>query len=420
LRRKLFSGTQGEDFFMNDLLRVRFFGPLKPFAPGFAKELSRQGYTRNSACMQMRLVAHLSRWLEGEGLLDLQTLRQVEVDRFIHSRRASGYTLQLTEKALQPILSHLRRLGAVPLPPVAAPDSPVDVLLERYRNYLTTERGLGGPTTRGYVEMIRPFLQSRISPDGLDLELDISAADVTAFVVARCPKLSRSPAKLTVTALRSLLGFLHIDGVITRSLAAAVPSVAGWRLAGLPKGLNVVEVRRLLISCDRRTSTGRRDYAVMMVLACLGLRAGEVAGLQLDDFDWRAGTLVVRGKGNRVERLPLPADVGDAIAAYLRRGRPADALGRAVFIRVKAPHSALTSGGVTQLVAAAASRAGLGQIFAHRLRHTLATQMLRAGSSLREVGQVLRHRRALTTAIYAKVNRDALRTVARPWPGSAA
>ena len=403
---------------MNDLLRVRFSGPLKAFASGFATELSHQGYTRNSACMQMRLVAHLSRWLEGEELTDMQTLSQLEVDRFIRGRRASGYTLQLTKKALQPILSYLRRLGAVPRPPVAVPDGPVDKLLERYRSYLITERGLGGPTTRGYVEMVRPFLESRVSSDGLDLAL--SAADVTAFVVARCPRLSHSPAKLTVTALRSLLGFLHIDGMITRSLAAAVPSVAGWRLAGLPKGLKVEEVRSLLTSCDRRTSTGRRDFAVMMVLARLGLRAGEVAGLQLDDFDWRAGTFVVRGKGNRAESLPLPADVGEAIAAYLRRGRPAGALGRHVFVRAKAPRCALTPAGLTQLVAAAASRAGLGQIYAHRLRHTLATEMLRAGSSLPEVGQVLRHRRALTTAIYAKVNRDALRTVARPWPGGAA
>jgi len=158
----------------------------------------------------------------------------------------------------------------------------------------------------------------------------------------------------------------------------------------------------------------------MMVLARLGLRAGEVAGLQLDDLDWRAGTFVVRGKGNRTESLPLPADVGEAIAAYLRRGRPAGALGRHVFVRANAPRGALTPAGLTQLVAAAASRAGLGQIYAHRLRHTLATEMLRAGSTLPEVGQVLRHRRALTTAIYAKVNRDALRTVARPWPGGAA
>jgi len=212
---------------MSDLLQVRISGPLKPFALGFAAELSRQGYTRNSACTQMRLVAHLSRWLQGEGLLDLQTLRQLEVDRFIRARRASGYTLQLSEKALQPILSYLRRLGAVPAPPLAAPDGPVEDLLERYRTYLTIERGLGGPTAHGYIEMVRPFLQSRISPAGLDLDLDLSAADITAFVVARCTKLSRSPAKLTVSALRSLLGFLHIDGVITRSLAAAVPSVAG-------------------------------------------------------------------------------------------------------------------------------------------------------------------------------------------------
>ena len=249
----------------------------------------------------------------------------------------------------------------------------------------------------------------------MDLD-DLTAASVTEFVVARCPGQSRSQAKLTVTVLRSFLRFLHCEGVTKQLLAAAVPSVAGWRLAGLPKGLEPQEVRSVLASCDRRTRTGRRDFAIMTILARLGLRSGEVSALSLDDIDWRSGTLAVRGKGNRIESLPLPTDVGEAVAAYLRRGRPARAEGRSVFIRVKAPHRALTSGGVTQVVAAAADRAGLGRVYAHRLRHTAATQMLRAGSALPEIGQVLRHRRALTTAIYAKVDRDALRTIARPWP----
>jgi len=238
-----------------------------------------------------------------------------------------------------------------------------------------------------------------------------------AFVVDRCPSQSRSPAKLTATALRSFLSFLYVEGMTERSLVAAVPSVAGWRLAGLPKGLEPKELRSLLTSCDRRTQQGRRDFAILTVLARLGLRAGEVAALLLDDIDWRAGTLVVRGKGNIIESLPLPPDVGEAVVAYLRRGRPGSAKGRPVFVRVKAPHRALSSGGVTQVVAAAARRAGLGQIHAHRLRHTVATQMLQAGASLTEVGQLLRHRRVLTTAIYAKVNREALRMIARPWPG---
>jgi site-specific recombinase XerD len=176
------------------------------------------------------------------------------------------------------------------------------------------------------------------------------------------------------------------------------------------------QLRRLLASCDRATVTGRRDYAVLLLLSRLGLRAGEVAGLGLDDIDWRRSEITVVGKGDRAERLPLPADVGAAIAAYLRAGRPDTAAGRAVFIRVHAPHRALTPGGVTALVFDAAQRAGLGTIHAHRLRHTAATAMLRAGAPLVEVGQVLRHRSALTTAIYAKVDRDALAVLARPWP----
>jgi integrase len=158
----------------------------------------------------------------------------------------------------------------------------------------------------------------------------------------------------------------------------------------------------------------------LTLLARLGLRAGEAAGLELDDVDWRAAEIVIRGKGNWQERLPLPADVGQAVAAYLRRDRPASAEGRHVFVRVRAPHRRLTAGGVTQVVVAAGRRAGLGTLSAHRLRHTAATGMLRAATPLAEIGQVLRHRRQLTTAIYAKVDRKALRTLARPWPGGAA
>ena len=323
--------------------RVRISGPLKPFLTGFAVELTRQGYTPNSARLQLRLMAHLSRWLAGESL-DLDGLCVSTAERFLTARRSAGYTSHLTEKAMRPMLTHLRRLGAVPAPPVAAPDGPVEELLHRYRDYLTVERALGSPTARGYVDSIRPFLQDRVSPDGLSVELDrLSAADVRRFVVARCPSQTRSPAKLTVTALRSLLGFLHVEGVTTRPLGAAVPSVAGWRLAGLPKALEPDEVRSLLAACDRRTRTGRRDFAILTMLARLGLRSGEVSALSLDDIDWRAGTLVVRGKGNRVERLPLPADVGAAVAAYLRRGRPANPEGRPVFVRVKAPYRALSS-----------------------------------------------------------------------------
>jgi integrase/recombinase XerD len=280
---------------------------------------------------------------------------------------------------------------------------------------LAVERGVTADTVEGYTHAVRPFV-ARLGGDG-DLAR-LSAAQVTEFVVWRCPRQSRGAAKMTVTALRSFLAFVHVEGLIERSLLGAVPSAASWRLSGLPRGLEPDQVRWLLDSCARQSATGRRDFAILTTLVRLGLRAGEVAGLRLEDVDWRAGELVVTGKGRRSERLPLPVDVGEAITSYLRDGRPSSAQDRCLFQRVKAPHRGLTTGGVTQVVVSAAQRAGLGQIHAHRLRHTAATQMLRAGGSLVEIGQVLRHRELLTTAVYAKVDRDALRQLARPWPGA--
>jgi site-specific recombinase XerD len=394
---------------------VRVSGPLELYARGFARELVGQGYVRASARYQVQLVAHLSGWLASEGL-DAAALDVAVVERFMAERRATGHGNFLSPKALVPLLEYLRGLGVIaPLAPVVAV-SAVDVLLERFRDYLLAERGLAVGTVVGYLAKVRPFVAGRVSADGrLDLE-GLTAADVSAFVLAVCPLHSVSTAKLTVTALRSLLVFLHVEGVLEWSLAGAAPAAAGWRLAGLPRGLESGQVRRLLTGCDRRTAAGRRDFAILLLLARMGLRRGEVAALRLEDLDWRAGEIVVRGKGDRRERLPLPADVGGALAGYLRRGRPHTTPDRGVFIRVIAPQRALTAGGVTAVVIAAGRRAGLGDITAHRLRHTAATEMLRAGATLPEIGQVLRHRRLLTTAIYAKVDREALRGLARPWP----
>jgi integrase/recombinase XerD len=393
--------------------QVRVSGPLEPYARGFAAELARQGYTPLSAGTQLRLAAHLSRWLAGERL-GAAGLTPAAAERFLAARRAAGYTSHLSARALAPLLDHLRGLGVVPPPPATVAATAVEVLLERYRRYLTVERGLAAGTARGYVDKVRPFVAGRATGGGLDLER-LTTGDVSAFVLDACPGRSVATAKLTVTALRSLLGFLHVDGVLEWSLAEAAPAAAGWRLAGLPRALEPGDVRRLLASRDRRTPAGRRDYAILVLLARLGLRRGEVAGLELDDLDWRAGEIVVRGKGDRQERLPLPADVGEAVAGYLRRGRPASAEGRRAFVRVLAPHRPLTPGGVTAVVIAAGRRAGVGDLTPHRLRHTAATELLRAGATLPEVGQVLRHRRLLTTAIYAKVEREALRSLARPW-----
>jgi site-specific recombinase XerD len=253
------------------------------------------------------------------------------------------------------------------------------------------------------------------------LDLDgLVASDVLAFVLAAAERRPRRSAKLMVTALRSLLGFLHVEGLIARPLAQVVPSVAAWRLSGLPRGLEHEQVRGLLASCSRESTVGRRDLAILLLLVRLGMRRGEVASLQLEDVDWHLGEILVRGKGNRLERLPLPVDVGEALADYLRHGRPSDAEGRTIFVRVKAPHRGMTPHAITQVVVSAGRRAGLGAVSAHRLRHTAASELLRQGAPLVEIGQLLRHRAELTTAIYAEVDRERLRELARPWPGGVA
>lgn len=250
-------------------------------------------------------------------------------------------------------------------------------------------------------------------------EARLGSADVSAYCVRELPGRSGSGARNLAAALRSLLRYLHLEGLIAAPLAQAVPPVANRKGAALPRGVPMSVFKRLLAHCDRRRSIGRRDYAILVLLGRLGLRAGEVARLSLDDIDWSNGDLLVHGKGGRDQRLPLPSDVGAAVAAYLRRGRPqSDA--REVFLRAIAPAVGLTPVGITGVVYAACDRAGVPKFGAHRLRHTAATEMLRAGASLGEVGQVLRHARIATTAIYAKVDFNALRPLAPSWPGGVA
>lgn len=399
---------------MGDVSRIRVTGPLEPYVSGFVPALAERGYTPVSMAHQLRLMAHVSRWLACErfGPDDLSPAR---VEQFVAARRAAGYVNYVTPRALLALLEYLRDVGVVP--PARDPVlSEVEELLGGYRAWLCSERGLAAVTTRNYADMVRPFVASRLNAAGeLDLR-SLAAGDVLAFVLAQCPHRRAGSAKLLVTALRSLLGYLHVQGVIARPLAPVVPSVAGWRLTGLPRGLGSEQVRALLDSCDPETGVGARDFAILKLLVRLGMRRGEVAALTLDDIDWRSGELLVRGKGSRRERLPLPADVGDTLANYLRRARPVSAEGRAVFVRVKAPHRALTPSGISQVVIAAGHRAGLGRVNAHRLRHTTATELLRSGAPLVEIGQLLRHRSQQTTAIYAKVDRERLRALARPWP----
>lgn len=396
--------------------RVRVTGPLEQYADGFRRELARQGYTLHSANNQLQLMAHANRWLASRGL-GVGELTPARVEEFLAARRAEGYTLWLSTKAMVPVLEYLRRLNVVPTPSPDVPATAAEKLVEHYRTYLVHERGLAVGTVVSYLHVAGLFFSTR-SPEGeLDLER-LTAAEVTNFVLAECAARKVGSAKYVVCGLRSLLRFLYVAGHTQSQLAAAVPKVAGWRLAGLPTAFGRQEVARLLASCDRRSTFGRRDFAVLGLLTRLGLRAGEVAALELPDIDWRGGEVVIRGKGRRQERLPLPVDVGEAMVGWLRKGRPHGECTK-VFTRVRAPHRGLTSGGVSAIVRAACLRAGLPEVNAHRLRHTAATEMLRAGAGLAEIGQVLRHASVLTTSIYAKVDRTALRSLAQPWPGSA-
>jgi len=297
--------------------RVRVAGPLAPFAAGFARDLAGRGYTPLSAANQVRVLAHASRWLQAQGL-GAGEFTPERVGLFLQARRAAGYTCWLSERGLAPLLGYLRSAGVVPGPARAARPGAAELLLERYRAYLVAERGLAASTVGYYLAEARLFLAAA----GPDLD-GLVAAAVTDFVRQQCCRRGTGSAKILVTALRSLLRFLHLEGVIAGPLAGAVPAVAGWRGGSLPRGLGWDQVTCLLGSCDRSAVTGRRDLAVLTLLARLGLRAGEVAALELGDIDWRAGELVVRGKGRREERLPLPADVGEVIAGYLRDGRGA-------------------------------------------------------------------------------------------------
>jgi integrase/recombinase XerD len=385
--------------------------------PGFAEELARVGFTRTSAEQHVCFLAELDRWMAASNL-GVGDLGPDVAEAFLAHRRSAGYALYSSRRAITPLLDFLVAEGllAVAEP---APSGPVERLLAEYGAYLAVERGLAAATVSCYLRCLRPFVATRVRGDELALA-DLTAGDVTQYLLVACPGRARGSAKLVVTTLRSLLGWLHLTGVVPAGLAGAVPAAAGWRLARLPQPLEPDQVRRLLASCDCATVVGRRDYAILLLLVRLGLRAGEVAGLRLDDMDWRHGEVAVTGKGNRTERLPLPADVGAAVSGYLRHARPVTALDRTVFLRVRAPHRRLSVAGVTGVVHRAAGRAGLGEMAAHQLRHTAATMMLRSGATLSEVGQVLRHRTASATAIYAKVDRDALRPLAQPWPAPAA
>jgi site-specific recombinase XerD len=362
------------------------------------------------------LVADLSRWLEVRGLsldrLDQERLRQFHQDHRDRKRRGDVATGEQ-------LLGYLRDLGCIQTPPLEVDSSPVGELVGEFARFLSSERGLSPATLINYLPIIRRFLAEQVAGGVLHLD-ELCAADIHRFIVRHAQSGSRGGAKNLVTALRSFLRFLQQRGVIMADLAGAVPGVAGWRLSHLPKTLPPEQVERLLNSCNRATPASRRDYAILMLLARLGLRGGEVVAMTLDDLDWECGEILVRGKGQRLSRLPLPTDVGEAVVDYLRHDRPACST-RRVFIRTHAPlRGLLGPSAICCVVCRALKRTGLNPQFkgAHLLRHSLATDLLRRGASLVEIGQLLRHSQPNTTQIYAKVDIAALRAIALPWPGA--
>lgn len=396
-----------------DPFRVRFTGPLSPYVVRMVGELERLGYTTTSATSVVQFAAHLSRWLAAAGL-ELNEVNGGVLDAFLTIRRAE-YRSHHSMRSLSPVLTFLRGEGLMPPESEPAPSSPVEVVLSRYRTYLLDVRGLSRPVADAYAHWVAPFVRD-IHGTGASAGIaGLTATDVAGFLTRRLPLMTRKTAQMTACALRSFLRYAHQEKLVDAMLADAVPAVAHRRLSGLPLPLDQQQVDALLGACDRSTAVGRRDFAVITVLHRLGLRCGEVAGLRLDDVDWRAGTVTIHGKGGRTDRLPVPVDVGDAIVDYLRHGRP-ETIARTVFVNTVAPHTPLVYSSLSCVVARAAKRAGLGTIHAHRLRHTTASQVLNAGASLEEVSHLLRHASPATTAIYAKTDLTRLARLGRPWP----
>lgn len=395
-------------------------GPLAAHIGSFARWASEQGYALSSLRRQVLIAACFSRWL-GQNGVRLRSISSEHAAQYLRYRARRVRPYQGDAAALRYLIEFLRRVGVIAAEKIPAPrPTPVERCAQAFEHYLREERVLATATIINYVPFIRTFLKDRFGNGTVKLSR-LCAGDVVRFVQRQAPRLHLKRAKLLTTALRSFLQYARYRGEVTVDLGAAVPVVANWSMTSIPRAIATDQVRQLLASINRRTAMGRRDYAILLLLARLGLRSGEVAFLELDDIDWNVGQLSVRGKSGQRSKLPLPSEVGKAIAAYLRRGRP-DSASRRVFLRAKAPIRGFRgASGVGSIVRHSLIRAGVKAPThgAHQFRHGLATEMLRQGASLSEIGGVLGHHHAQTTKIYAKVDINALRTLALPWPGGA-
>lgn len=390
-------------------------GQLGTQVEGYRAWLTHRGYTPLTVRNMLADLGRLGRWMSGEGLVPAD-LDEDAMVAFLAARQAAGCRRVLGPRAMMPLLSYLREAGVTPA--AKPPQTPVGALLGEYRIWLARERGLAAATVLRYENTARRFLEQQAMAGGVLKPAGLAGADVNAFLLRECGRVSAGSAKGRVAELRAVLRFLYLQGLTPLRLGTAVPPVGGWRLAALPPTMTAADVQLLLDGCDRSTDVGVRDFAIMTLLARLGLRSVEVARLELRDVDWRAGELVVRGKARRRDRLPLPAEVGEALVAYLARGR-ARAGDRRLFLTCVAPRGPIRADLVGDVVERACQRAGLPRVGPHRLRHALAAELLRQGAGLVAISQVLRHQDLATTALYAKVDLTTLRQVAQPWPGTA-
>lgn len=393
--------------------RVLMTGPLATHADAYEAEVRGRGYTALSTVNELRQVGRMSAWMATRSVTAAEMSVEL-VDEFLAWQRAQGrQRASWSRPGLVCMVELLRSLGVIEAERPRPAASGHELVLESFERYLLVERGLAAGTVVGYVEHARRFLAGLEPADGLG---SVTAADVTSAVLRRSGAVSVATTQNFVAGLKSFLRFCFIEGLVELDVSEAALAITGRRRSSLPRGITPADARALLTSCDRRSSLGRRDYALLVLMLRLGLRRSEVAGLRLDDVDWRAGEVVVRGKGARVDRLPLPDEVGEAIAAYLRRGRPTGER-REVFLRARAPYGPMASSTVASSVRRACRRAGIAEVGSHRLRHTVACEMVAAGVPLIEIAQVLRHHSLQTTAVYARVDLERLRLLAAPWPG---
>jgi integrase/recombinase XerD len=408
-------------YFINDNLALSRppEGPVASYIVPFAEWLGDRGYGLVSMRNQVLMAAGFSTWLRQKEI-ELSDVREEYAERYLLDRTQRPKRGDGT--ALRHLLAFLRSQNAIAEEIKAEYNpSPVEQHVLAYERYLQDARALSRQTIINYRPVARDFLNFRFSDGEVSLA-QLRAVDVTDFVQRKVPRLNMRSAKIITTGLRSFLSYARYRGDITSDLAAAVPIVANWSLSSIPRAIGREEVTRLLASIDRNTRIGCRDYAMILALARLGLRSSEVVSLELGDIDWVTGQIRVRGKNGQRNDLPLPADVGEAIADYLRKWRPRNASSRRVFLRDKAPIRGFKGpSGLSCVVRRSLKRAGIDAptTGAHQFRHRLASEMLSGGASLGEIGEVLGHRHLQTTAIYAKVDLDALRTLALPWPGEA-